>query len=156
MRTFKLSLVLAVIVMGLCASGMVYAADGSRGGGHSGGYSRGGGHDGGHWGHHGGSHFDFDFVFGGPFWGASWYYPYYYPYYYPSYYPYYNPYYYSYAPAEQSMPQEYIERPRGERSSRPSGVWYYCPKSKAYYPYVRECPGGWQNVPAQPPSESGR
>jgi hypothetical protein len=28
--------------------------------------------------------------------------------------------------------------------------WYFCPNSNAYYPYVRECPGGWQRVPAQP------
>ena len=30
--------------------------------------------------------------------------------------------------------------------------WYYCASSNAYFPYVRECPGGWQRVPAQPPS----
>jgi hypothetical protein len=29
--------------------------------------------------------------------------------------------------------------------------WQYCAESNAYYPYVRECPGGWQRVPAQPP-----
>jgi hypothetical protein len=28
--------------------------------------------------------------------------------------------------------------------------WYYCADSKAYYPYVRDCPAGWQRVPAQP------
>jgi hypothetical protein len=28
--------------------------------------------------------------------------------------------------------------------------WYYCTDSKAYYPYVRDCPTGWQRVPAQP------
>lgn len=30
-------------------------------------------------------------------------------------------------------------------------VWHYCADSKAFYPYVRECPGGWQRVPSQPP-----
>lgn len=30
--------------------------------------------------------------------------------------------------------------------------WQYCAGSNAYYPYVTECPGGWQRVPAQPPS----
>jgi len=30
-------------------------------------------------------------------------------------------------------------------------AWYYCPESKAYYPYVKECPGGWQQVAPQPP-----
>ncbi|OGA48131.1 MAG: hypothetical protein A3G25_21325 [Betaproteobacteria bacterium RIFCSPLOWO2_12_FULL_63_13] len=29
--------------------------------------------------------------------------------------------------------------------------WYYCADSRSYYPYVRECPGGWQRVPATPP-----
>jgi hypothetical protein len=28
--------------------------------------------------------------------------------------------------------------------------WYYCADSRMYYPYARECPGGWQRVPAQP------
>lgn len=32
------------------------------------------------------------------------------------------------------------------------GEWYYCANSRAYYPYVRNCPAGWQRVPAQPPS----
>lgn len=32
------------------------------------------------------------------------------------------------------------------------GDWYYCADSESYYPYVRDCPGGWQRVPAQPPS----
>ncbi len=38
----------------------------------------------------------------------------------------------------------------------PYGTWQYCPDSKKYYPYVKECPGGWQTVPAEPPAESGR
>lgn len=28
--------------------------------------------------------------------------------------------------------------------------WYYCKEAKAYYPYVRSCPSGWQQVPATP------
>ena len=28
--------------------------------------------------------------------------------------------------------------------------WYYCDASRAYYPYVATCPGGWQTVPATP------
>lgn len=159
MRTLKLLLVL-VVISALCVSGMAFAAGSYQGGGHSGGYRGGGGHGGdhgggghhgGHWGHHGGS--DIDFVIGGPFWGWPWYYPYYYPYYS---YPYYSyPYYYPYGSAV-SEPQEYIQRSEEEYSSEPSGVWYYCPASKAYYPYVRKCPGGWQTVPAQPQPESER
>jgi len=30
--------------------------------------------------------------------------------------------------------------------------WYYCPAVAAYYPYVQQCPAGWQPVrPAAPP-----
>lgn len=28
--------------------------------------------------------------------------------------------------------------------------WYYCPSGKGYYPYVKECPEGWQRVLPQP------
>lgn len=28
--------------------------------------------------------------------------------------------------------------------------WYYCPHPAGYYPYVSECPRGWQRVPAEP------
>ncbi len=32
--------------------------------------------------------------------------------------------------------------------------WYYCQQSQAYYPYVKECPGGWMTVvpPTAPPT----
>jgi hypothetical protein len=31
--------------------------------------------------------------------------------------------------------------------------WYYCQDSKAYYPYVKQCPNGWMKVvpQTQPP-----
>ena len=32
------------------------------------------------------------------------------------------------------------------------GYWYLCKESNAYYPYVRQCPGGWEKVPVLPPS----
>jgi hypothetical protein len=45
------------------------------------------------------------------------------------------------APAyEQTLPQQ--EQPF---------YWYYCKEAKAYYPYVKHCPGGWQKVAPQPP-----
>jgi hypothetical protein len=34
----------------------------------------------------------------------------------------------------------------------PPGYWYYCPYSRAYYPYVQECPGPWQPVVPHPPA----
>ncbi len=29
--------------------------------------------------------------------------------------------------------------------------WYACRRPAGYYPYVRECPGGWEKVAATPP-----
>jgi hypothetical protein len=72
------------------------------------------------------------------------------PWWYPAPYYYYPPA-YSYPPAVavQSAPT-YIERSPAQ-AAPPQGIWYYCTDAKAYYPYVRECPGGWQHVPAGPP-----
>lgn len=97
---------------------------------------------------HGGGHVRFG-VFIGPGFG----YPYYgYPYYgYPYYgYPYYGypPYYYPTAPA---APTAYVEQGSAQPApAQPQGYWYYCASSKGYYPYVKECPGGWQRVSPQP------
>jgi hypothetical protein len=33
-------------------------------------------------------------------------------------------------------------------------VWYYCEASRKYYPYVQECPAGWQRQAATPPSSN--
>ena len=67
------------------------------------------------------------------------------PYWYPPYYPYYP--YYPYEPVPVvAEPQTYIEQPG------PS-YWYYCEAAKAYYPYVRECPGVWLTVMPQGASE---
>ena len=60
-------------------------------------------------------------------------------------------YYYPWAPY---YPPAYIEqgygRPVPEQQPAP-GYWYYCPDAKAYYPYIKECPGGWQQVVPEPP-----
>ncbi len=29
--------------------------------------------------------------------------------------------------------------------------WFYCDSAKAYYPYVKQCPEPWREVPATPP-----
>ena len=50
-----------------------------------------------------------------------------------------------------SSPPTYIERDDAEREAPASAYWYYCAESKAYYPYVKHCPGGWQRVAPQPP-----
>lgn len=88
--------------------------------------------------YHQGGNVRFGVVIGGPFypWG---YYPPYYPYYYP------------YPPAAPVAPPTYIEQ--GDTQvppQQPSGSWYYCEASKTYYPYVKECPAGWQRVAPQP------
>jgi hypothetical protein len=49
---------------------------------------------------------------------------------------------------QPASPPVYVERsdvvPEGTAS------WYFCRESNGYYPYVKQCPGGWQRVPAQP------
>jgi hypothetical protein len=49
-------------------------------------------------------------------------------------------------PSAQSAPQ-----------SDQASFWYYCKDAKTYYPYVRECPSGWQQVAPQttPPGQEG-
>ena len=74
-----------------------------------------------------------------------WYYPsYYYPYYYPAYYP---P-----VAAVPAAPPTYVERGAAPAAApQAQGYWYYCADAKAYYPYVKDCPAGWQKVIPQPP-----
>jgi hypothetical protein len=78
----------------------------------------------------------------GPVWYPGWYYP---PY---SYYP---PYYYPQVVSTE--PMVYIERDApAEQSQGSQGYWYYCKESKAYHPYVKHCPGGWEKqVPTAAP-----
>jgi len=158
MRLGKTSLIIALMLTTLFAGGVTAGAGGAPSGGwhgaNWGGWHGGswGGWHGGNWGGwHGNS---FGVVIGVPFWGPG-YYPYYYPYY-----PYYDPYPYPYAGAGQSQPQAYIERPaqstQRSQPSTPSGLWYFCPGSKTYYPYVKECPGGWNTVIPRPSSEQDK
>jgi len=72
--------------------------------------------------------------------------------YYPAPYYYYPPaYYYPPVVAAPASPPTYIERGNGYAPREETqGTWYYCPEAKAYYPYVKQCAGGWQKVPAQP------
>ena len=110
----------------------------------------GGGH-GGHGGHHGGTHFAIGVGFGFPAFGYGYGYGYGYPYSYYPYYPYYPGYAYYGAPyAVQQQQQVYVEQPQAQQPQQPSGYWYYCNDSRAYYPYVKECAAGWQRVAPQP------
>jgi hypothetical protein len=88
---------------------------------------------------HGGRvHFGVGINFGpywGPYWGPAWYYP-------PPYY-YYPP---AVVVASPPAPQQYVER----HDAPAQNYWYYCEATRGYYPYVKECPGGWKAVPPAP------
>ena len=90
-------------------------------------------------GHFGGPRVHFGFVFGGPAFYPA---PYYYP-----------PAYYYYPPTVVVPPSPETYRERGDATNEDStqNDWYYCADAKAYYPYVKQCPGGWQRVTPQPP-----
>lgn len=48
------------------------------------------------------------------------------------------------APQPQSYDQQPVQ-PYSD-STEPGNVWYYCAESQAYYPYVKQCSAGWQQV----------
>ena len=51
-----------------------------------------------------------------------------------------------------SPPTTYVEQEPAYVEPAPAAAyWYFCPQLNAYYPYVQECPGGWQAVLPQPP-----
>ena len=52
-------------------------------------------------------------------------------------YPYPNPY----------VPSGFAAPPPPAGSAQPATqYWYYCPAANGYYPYISECPSGWQQV----------
>lgn len=65
--------------------------------------------------------------------------------------------YYVYAPPPvyvapsvvQVQPPVYVERHDPPVTDQ-QGWWYFCDKANGYYPYVKECPGGWRKVPPVP------
>lgn len=69
---------------------------------------------------------------------------------------YYPPPYYYYPPAPVVVtppsPPVYIEQgpPAAAPAPAQSSMWYYCAASRSYYPYVKDCPGGWQQVAPRP------
>ena len=106
---------------------------------------------GGHGGGHGGGHFGFGLYLGAPYYPYSYYpYPYPYPYAYP--YGYYPP-----TVVTPAQPPVYIEQgtsqeaPQQAPAQSDNYYWYHCDKPDGYYPYIKECPGGWQKVAPTPP-----
>ena len=80
----------------------------------------------------------------GAFWGPP-------PFYAPYPYPYYVP-----PPVVvHTPPPVYVQQSEPlapAPAAAAASYWYYCAASKGYYPYVKECPAGWQRVPPQPPA----
>ena len=74
-----------------------------------------------------------------PYWGP-WYYPP--PFYYPNYPP---------VIIERPDPPVYIEQAQpADTANAQTNYWYYCQTANGYYPYVKECPGGWLKVSPRP------
>ena len=142
MKWSRFAAVSCAVLMLAALAEEAWAGGRGSGGRSSAGASR-GGHSGPHH-HRGGTRV---FVGGAFFVGPAYYYsaPYY-PYYYYYYYYYYYPYYYDpgyYYPMPAPV---YIE----QDPATDAQYWYYCPAAGGYYPYVRDCPGGWQRVLPEP------
>lgn len=64
------------------------------------------------------------------------------------------PYPFSHTVVVRESPPEYIEQSSpapAAAAPQPQQWWYYCADARMYYPYVKECPGGWMRVaPHQP------
>jgi hypothetical protein len=77
----------------------------------------------------------------GPGWGPGWWGAPYYPY---NNYPYYQE-----PPIViQQQPDVFIQPTPQEQLPT---YWYFCKESQGYYPYVKQCPGGWMKVVPTPP-----
>ena len=130
---------LAIVLAGLMTISPVWA---HGGGGHGGGFGGGGGghYGGGYYGGYRGGYYGGIGIYGLGLGYYGW--------------PYYSPY-YAYPPAVVTVPASppvYIEQGGGQPAPQSqSNYWYYCADAQAYYPYVKECPGGWQQVSPQPP-----
>ena len=124
---------------GHVGGGKVHGGHVSGGKVHGGHVSHGHGHFNGHH-HHGHHHHGAAFVGFGVGFAYPWFwnYP---PHYYPGYY-------YPQPVAHPAQPVTYVEQ---GAAPAVAGWWYYCDASRTYYPYVKECPSGWQRVPALPP-----
>lgn len=61
--------------------------------------------------------------------------------------------YYAYSPAvARPAPPVYIQQQNAGQSAPDSqtSFWHYCRAPEGYYPEVRDCPDGWQQVAPQP------
>jgi hypothetical protein len=61
--------------------------------------------------------------------------------------------YYAYPPiGAATYAPAYIEQDDVGTGEPPQSWWYYCPNSQTYFPYVKECAGGWERVTPVPSS----
>ena len=122
-----------IALIGLVSSNSVSA----RGGG-----GHGGGHHGGGW-SHGGYYNGIGLGVLGLGYGLGYYSR-----------PYYSPY-YVYPPTIVTVPMTppvYIQQASPVTQQYPAGYWYYCNNPSGYYPYIKQCPNGWQQVEPTPPA----
>ena len=64
----------------------------------------------------------------------------------PPWYPY--PYYYAPPVVVQPSPPQVYVQPHDTAPAESN--WYHCENPNGYYPYVKQCPGGWTRVAPQP------
>ncbi len=121
---------LVFILFGIMASVPVFAR-GGHGGGHYGGW-------GGHRGYYSGMGLGLGLGYGLGYYGGSYYAPY-----------------YNYPPSVITVPVAppvYIQQAPPVVQQYPAGYWYYCNNPQGYYPYIKQCSGGWQQVDPMPSS----
>jgi hypothetical protein len=149
-RMIHLVLVVLVLLSSITVAGYAYGDGGYRGGGgaHGGGQYYGGGtYHGGGRSYGGGTYYRGGYggywrggVWVGPGWGWGGWGPWWWgaPYY---------PYYQAPPVVIERQPPVYIEpEPEPEEQT----YWYYCRNPQGYYPYVKQCPGGWMKVVPSP------
>lgn len=120
---------LAIVLLTIMANDSVFA----RGGHGGGGYGHGGGYG---YGYGGGYGF---YGYGGYYGHGLYDYPFYYP---PA-----------VVIAPPSTPPVFIQQVQPQTVKPQANYWHYCQNPEGYYPYVRNCPGGWQQIAPQPPAQ---
>jgi hypothetical protein len=55
---------------------------------------------------------------------------------------------YTYAPPVLIQPESNVAVPQSSSPTTPA--YWYCVDAKAYYPYIKQCPGGWLQVVPTP------
>lgn len=149
MRNIKL-MYLTIGLLAMIANGSVLARGSGSGGGGGGGSHDGSGHS--HLGISVGGYYGPGFYGYGGYGYGGYGYGYGYPFYYS---PYYYPPAYAYPPTviAPSAPPVYIQQEQPQPVQPQSNYWYHCQDPEGYYPYVKDCPGGWLPVAPQPPAQ---